>query len=71
MNVLVRVSGTCRPITFILPPLMWIKSGRAAGGAEVALNWLIAGACTIIALLSLIGSARNIAVLASQFSLFS
>lgn len=59
-----------RPITFILPPIMWIKA-RAPTGAELALNLVIAASCSLIALLSLIGSARNIAVLAGEFSLFN
>ncbi len=58
-----------QPITFILPPLMWIKA-RSPAGAELALNLCIAGSCSVIALLSLIGSARNIVVLASEFSIF-
>lgn len=58
------------PITFILPPIMWIKA-RAPTGAELALNLVIAASCSLIALLSLIGSARNIAVLAGEFSLFN
>ena len=58
------------PITFILPPIMWLRA-RSPTGAERALCLLIAGACSVIAALSLVGSARNIAVLASQFSVFS
>jgi hypothetical protein len=58
------------PITFILPPIMWIKA-RSPRGAELALNLGIAGVCTIIAALSFVGSVRNIAVLASQFSIFN
>lgn len=54
------------PITFILPPVMWIRARRPRG-AELALNLVIAGSCAVIALLSLVGSARNIAVLASGF----
>ncbi|KAL4442421.1 hypothetical protein ABPG77_005005 [Micractinium sp. CCAP 211/92] len=54
------------PITFILPPVMWIRA-RQPRGAELALNLVIAGTCSVIALLSLIGSARNIAVLAADF----
>jgi hypothetical protein len=49
---------------------MWIRS-RSPVGAELALNLTIAASCTVIALLSLVGSARNIAVLASEFSLFN
>ncbi|KAI3427219.1 hypothetical protein D9Q98_007154 [Chlorella vulgaris] len=57
------------PITFILPPVMWIKARRPVG-AELAINIIIAATCSVIALLSLVGSARNIAVLASEFSIF-
>ncbi|PRW51175.1 Lysine histidine transporter 1 [Chlorella sorokiniana] len=58
------------PVTFILPPVMWLRA-RSPGGAERALCLLIIAACSIIAALSLVGSARNIAMLASQFGLFS
>lgn len=67
-----HVPPTCRrglissvglmPITFILPPVMWIRARRPRG-AELALNLVIAGSCSVIAALSLVGSARNIAVL--------
>ena len=58
------------PVTFILPPIMWLRA-RSPGGAERALCLLIIVACSIIAVLSFIGSARNIAVLASQSGLFA
>ncbi len=58
------------PVTFILPPIMWMRA-RSPAGAERALCLLIVVACSIIAALSFVGSARNIAVLASQFGLFS
>jgi hypothetical protein len=48
---------------------MWIKARRPVG-AELAINIIIAATCSVIALLSLVGSARNIAVLASEFSIF-
>jgi len=57
------------PITFILPPIMWIRA-RKPTGAELALNVTIAAVCSIIAALSFVGSVRNIAVLASDFALF-
>ena len=47
------------PITFILPPLLWISSRRPTG-AEFWLNAVIAGSCTLLAVVALVGSMRNI-----------
>ena len=47
------------PITFILPPLLWISSRRPTG-AEFWVNAVIAGSCTLLALIALVGSMRNI-----------
>ena len=55
------------PVTFILPPIMWVVS-RKPRGAELALNLFIAGFCSLIALLSLIGSMRNIVVDAERYN---
>ena len=53
------------PVTFILPPIMWIRARRPAG-AELALNCVIIASCSLIALLSFVGSLRNILVLAGE-----
>ena len=53
------------PVTFILPPIMWIRA-RRPGGAELALNCGIIASCSLIALLSFVGSLRNILVLAGE-----
>jgi len=47
------------PITFILPPLLWISSRRPTG-AEFWVNAVIAGSCTLLAFVALVGSMRNI-----------
>ena len=57
------------PITFILPPIMWIRA-RQPQGAELALCWTIAVSCAVVAALSFVGSARNIVVLAGGFGVF-
>ena len=49
------------PVTFILPPIMWIVATRPRG-RELAVNVAIAGVSSVVALLSLVGSVRNIAV---------
>jgi amino acid permease len=49
------------PITFILPPLLWVSS-RKPQGAERVVCISIAVVTSILALLSLIGSMRNIIV---------
>lgn len=48
---------------------MWLRA-RQPRGAERALCLLIAGACSVIAALSFVGSARNIAVLAAESNVF-
>ena len=57
------------PITFILPPIMWIRA-RQPQDAELALCWTIAVSCAVVAALSFVGSARNIVVLAGGFGVF-
>ena len=47
------------PITFILPPLLWISSRRPTG-AEFWVNAVIAGGSVLLALVALVGSMRNI-----------
>lgn len=47
------------PITFILPPLLWISSRRPTG-VEYWTNAAIAGGSTLLALVALVGSMRNI-----------
>ena len=54
------------PVTFILPPLLWISSRRPKGG-ELWLCWSIAGVTTVLAVLSFIGSVRNIVVDAQRY----
>lgn len=49
------------PITFILPPLLWV-SARRPQGAELVLCLSIAGVTSILALLAFVGSLRNIIV---------
>jgi len=49
------------PITFILPPLLWVTS-RSVSRNEKLLCYSIAVASSLLALLSLIGSMRNIIV---------
>jgi len=57
------------PITFILPPLLWITA-RSPGGAELALNVGIAAASSLLAVLAFIGSTRNIIVDSKNYSIF-
>jgi amino acid permease len=47
------------PITFILPPLLWISS-RKPTGTEFWVNATIAGGSSILGLIALVGSMRNI-----------
>jgi hypothetical protein len=54
------------PITFILPPLLWITARRPRG-AELAACAAIAGATTLLAALAFVGSSRNIAVNARAY----
>ncbi len=49
------------PITFVIPPLLWLTMRRPKG-AERAANVALAGACSLLAALALAGSVRNIAV---------
>eukprot|EP00887_Chlorella_sp_A99_P007119 scaffold2.g7119.t1 len=63
------ISVGLMPITFILPPIMWIKHKRPRG-LELWANVVIAGSSAIAALFSLVGSFRNILVHASQFDPF-
>ena len=49
------------PITFVIPPLLWLTVRRPTG-AERAANVALAGGCSLLALLALAGSVRNIAV---------
>ncbi len=57
------------PVTFILPPAMWLKARRPAG-AELWANVAILALCSGIALLSFVGSVRNIVVSARNYNLF-
>ena len=56
------------PVTFILPCVMWIAARRPRG-AERAVNAAIAGGAAAVAVLALVGSARNILVHAREFHL--
>lgn len=47
------------PITFILPPLLWVTARRPQG-AELAVNLGIAGGASMLAVLAFVGSTRNI-----------
>lgn len=58
------------PVTFMLPCIMWLRA-RQPGSGERALCLLITGGTGVIAALSLVGSVRNIAVLASEFSFWA
>lgn len=49
------------PMTFVLPPVMWLVSERPRG-MERLLNIGIATSCGLLALLALIGSTRNVIV---------
>ena len=57
------------PVTFILPPIFWVKARRPRG-LELAANVVLIAFSSGVALLSLVGSVRNIAVSASQYDLF-
>lgn len=57
------------PVTFILPPLMWIKA-RKPSGFELAANVFILTFSIGVAALSLVGSMRNIIVSASEYGVF-
>jgi hypothetical protein len=56
------------PITFILPPLLWVSS-RSPQRAEKILCLSIAGATSLLAVLSFIGSMRNIIVNWQNFNI--
>ncbi|KDD73012.1 hypothetical protein H632_c2628p0, partial [Helicosporidium sp. ATCC 50920] len=53
------------PVTFVLPPAFWLAS-QAPGRASKAFALVVMGSCTVVALLSLIGSTRNIVQLLVQ-----
>ena len=56
------------PVTFILPPLLWISATRPRG-FELAVCASIAACATVLALLAFVGSLRNILVDASHYSI--
>lgn len=57
------------PVTFILPPLMWLTA-RTPRGPERWANLAILVFSCCIAALSFVGSLRNIVVSAQNYSLF-
>jgi len=57
------------PVTFILPPLLWISSGNA-GRLEAILCGVIALSSTLLALVAFVGSMRNIIVDATNYNIF-
>lgn len=56
------------PVTFILPPIMWLAVKKRVG-MERWINISIIGGCSVLALLAFIGSTRNIAVDAKNFDI--
>jgi hypothetical protein len=58
------------PVTFILPPLLWISSGRSRNQFEMALNAGIAAGSVILALLAFVGSTRNLIVHSRNYDVF-
>jgi len=58
------------PITFILPPLLWISSRRPTG-IELWVNVVIAAGSSLLALVAFVGSARNMIHDASAYDAFS
>lgn len=58
------------PVTFILPPLLWIHS-RKPTGVEFWVNAVIAGGSILLALVAFVGSVRNIVHDASQYDAFN
>lgn len=58
------------PVTFILPPLLWISSGRCRGRSEAALNAGIAGGSIVLAVLAFVGSLRNLIVHSKNYEVF-
>lgn len=58
------------PVTFILPPLLWIFSGRSRNQFEMALNAGIAAGSVILAFLAFVGSTRNLIVHSRNYDVF-
>jgi hypothetical protein len=58
------------PVTFILPPLLWISS-RKPTGIEFWVNAVIAAGSVALALVAFVGSARNIIHDASEYDAFT
>ena len=56
------------PVTFILPPVMWLAVEKRVG-MEKWVNIVIVGGCSVLALLAFIGSTRNIVVDAKNFDI--
>lgn len=58
------------PVTFILPPLLWISS-RKPTGIEFWVNAAIAAGSVALAVVAFVGSARNIIHDASEYDAFT